>query len=117
MRQSRKLYPAIKYTNPNIALQLFASSMWISYCKQTRTRYVQTLLPDVVAPETHWNSLCELKTELRVTTQEFCAVGGYMEDLTNHRTVKVGGMHPCSGMGACTGQYGSYKHITPQDIK
>ena len=27
----------------------------------------------------------------RVTIQEFCMVGGYTEDLTNHRTVKIGG--------------------------
>ena len=26
----------------------------------------------------------------RVTTQKFCMVGGYTEDLTNHRTVKIG---------------------------
>ena len=33
-------------------------------------------------------------------------VGAYTEDLTNQRTVKIGGVGPCSGMGACTGQYG-----------
>ena len=27
----------------------------------------------------------------QVTTQEFCMVGGYTEDLTNHKTVKIGG--------------------------
>ena len=27
----------------------------------------------------------------RVTTQEFCMVGGYTEDLINHTTVKIGG--------------------------
>ena len=27
----------------------------------------------------------------RVTTQEFCMVGSYTEDLTTHRTVKIGG--------------------------
>ena len=27
----------------------------------------------------------------RVATQVFCIVGGYTEDLTNHRTVKIGG--------------------------
>ena len=34
-----------------------------------------------------------------------CMVGGYMEDLTNHRTVKIGG-GPLLGVGACKGQYG-----------
>ena len=50
-------------------------------------RCVQTLLLDVVAPETHRNSLCELK----LTMREFWMVGGYTEDLTDHRTVKIGG--------------------------
>ena len=59
------------------------------HCGQGYDWCVQTLLPDVAAPETHWNSLCELK--LWTFEQEFCMVGGYMEDLTNHRTVKIGG--------------------------
>ena len=39
--------------------------------------------------------------------QEFGLVGSYKEDLTNHQTVnwEVG---PCSEIGACTGQYGSF---------
>ena len=50
---------------------------------------VQILLLDVVVPETHRNSLRELK--LWTFEQEFCMVGGYTEDLTKHRTVKIGG--------------------------
>ena len=43
--------------------------------------------------------------------QEFSMVGSYTLNLTNHRTVKVGGVGPYLGMGACNGQYGSYKHF------
>ena len=58
-------------------------------CRQGYDQCVQTLLPDVVAPETQQNSLRELKLNFRVTTQEFCMVDGYTEDLTNHKTVKI----------------------------
>ena len=58
-------------------------------CGQGYDRCLQTLLSDVVVPETHRNSLRELK--LWVTKQEFCIVGGYMEDIINHWTVKIGG--------------------------
>ena len=43
--------------------------------------------------------------------QGFSMVGGYTENLTNHRTVKIGGVGPYLGMGACNGQYGNYKQL------
>ena len=53
------------------------------------------LSASVVAPETHQNSLCELNIKLNCELlshhTRICIVGGYMEDLTNHRTVKIGG--------------------------
>ena len=32
-------------------------------------------------------------------------VASYTKDLTNHRTVKIGGVGPCLWVGACIGQY------------
>ena len=58
-------------------------------CRQGYDQCVQTLLPDVVTPETQQNTLHELKLNFRVTTQEFCMVDGYTEDLTNHKTLKI----------------------------
>ena len=51
----------------------------------------------------HWQST--MSTGLCNTI--ICIVGGYTKDLTNNRTVKIGVVGPYSGMGACTGQYGS----------
>ena len=46
--------------------------------------------------------LCELGgPTFRFTTQEFSMVGGYTENLENHKTVEIG------GMGAYSGQYGN----------
>ena len=63
-----------------------------NHCRQGYDWCVQTLLPDVVAclkliEHSTWTQT----VNFRVTIQEFCVVGGYTEDLTNHRTVKIGG--------------------------
>ena len=73
-------------------------SMQISYCEQRmlrmRLRPVCTnLATGVVVPETHWNSLRELNIKLWTfeSPHKICIVGSYTEELTTHRTVKIGG--------------------------
>ena len=69
-------------------------------CGRGYDRCVQTLLPDVVASETHWSSLCELKLWTFESPRKnfaWWAVTRRTEDLTNHRTVKIGGGGPLRG--------------------
>ena len=49
---------------------------------------MQDLLPDVVVHETHRVSLCD---ELSSRHKRIFMVDGYVKDLTNHKTVKIGG--------------------------
>ena len=90
-RQYRKLYPARKWTNPKSHSQGFAAfiacSMQISYCKQRTMRVRLSQLVCAAGCSGAWNSSKQSQTFV----QEFCMVGGYTEDLTNHRTVKIGG--------------------------
>ena len=44
---------------------------------------------------------------LLITAREFSMVGGYMEDLKNQKTAKIG-VGACLGMGTCPRQFGSY---------
>ena len=70
-----------------------ACSAWISYCKR-RTLGTRLRLVCAAGCSGAWNSSKRstwAKTvNFRVTTQEFCMVGGYTEDLTNPTTVKIG---------------------------
>ena len=44
--------------------------------------------------------------KLRITTQEFCMVGGYMVDLEKPQNCQNPGVGACTRMGVCLGQYG-----------
>ena len=70
-------------------------------CRWGRDWYVQTGCSGA------WNSLKQSTwaqtVNFQVTTQEICMVGSYTEDLTNHRTVKIGGCALAWGWG----QYGT----------
>ena len=62
----------------------------------------EPLMPDVVVSKVQ-SQLCELGgSTYGFNTQEFSIVGGYTENLKNHKTVKIGG-----GGGTCSGQYGT----------
>ena len=58
------------------------------HCGQGYKQCVQALLPDVVAPKTHRNSV-SLNCELSSRHAKICMVGSYIEDL---RTVKIEGL-------------------------
>ena len=74
-------------------------------CRQGYDQCVQTLLPDVVAPETQQNSLCELKLNFRVTTPEFLHGGRLHWGPHKPQNCQNLRVDPCLGMGTCTGQY------------
>ena len=70
----------------------------------------EPLMPDVMASKAQ-SLLCELSgSTFGFSTQEFSMVGGYTETSKKHKTVKIGGVGACLGMGACSGQYVNILH-------
>jgi len=75
----------------------------------------EPLMPNVPAPKADQNdhsyvSSADLPLELPSdsTQKKFAWWGAYMENLENHKTVKIGGcMGTCPGVVACPRQYGS----------
>ena len=52
---------------------------------------MQSPIPTLFYTSYGWDSSVKKKDLLQFTMQEFSMVGGYMEDLKNHKTVKIGG--------------------------
>ena len=70
-----------------------------------RTRPWTGVLPDVVASKA-LSQLYELSgSTFGFNMQEFSMVGGYMENLKNHKNCQNWRVGACLGMGACSGQY------------
>jgi len=51
------------------------------------------------------------------TTREFSMVGGYTENLEKPQSCQNWGVGACTGMGACSGQYGNCASTVPCDVK
>ena len=66
------------------------------------------------APETHLNSLHELKLSSHYA--RILHGGGLHGGPHKPQNCQNWGAGPCSGMGACTGQYGVVKFWSPHEI-
>ena len=65
----------------------------------------EPLVPDVVSSKMQ---LCELSgPTFGYTTREFSMVGGYTENPEKSQNGQNWGVGACTGMSACSGQYGS----------
>ena len=105
---------------------IVACSTWILCCRgrtlrQTRPRMsvCEPLMPNVVSPKVHQNN-CSYKLSrptFGFTTREFSMVGGYMENPAKPQNCQNWGVGACSGMGACSGQYGIGKSVHPVTIR
>ena len=59
------------------------------------------------------SQLCELSgPTFGFTTQEFNIVGGYTENPEKPLNGQNWGVGACTGMGACSGQYGTWRTIS-----
>ena len=92
-----------------------ACSVRISCCRgrtlqtRPRTSVCEPLMPDVMLPKCIRTiaQLCEVSgPTLGFTTQEFSIMGGYMENPEKPQNCQKWGVGACTGMGACSGQYG-----------
>ena len=76
-------------------------------CLNSPTMPVQAPTPDPkLTDRGYWIDLRRSLCKLELWTFESPRKNFASEDITNRRTVKTGGVGFCSGMGACTGQYG-----------
>ena len=86
-------------------------------CRLGYNRCVQTLLPDVVAHVTHLSSLVSSNCELS-SHDAGNLHGGWLHGRPHKpQNCQNWGVGPCSGMGACTGQYGNSEKIDPRADK